>query len=92
MTQASRTLIPVEESFGAWRRDLQYVEAYNAIEELAKPEVIDGKTCSFFAWSSPIFQVLLSLRSANRVRPSCLLVIPIRRAGQWRKYWRRSLA
>jgi len=56
VTQASRTLIPVEESFGAWRKDLQYVEANNAIEELAKPEVIDGKTCSFFAWSSPIFQ------------------------------------
>ena len=29
----SRKNIPVEESFVAWRKDVEYVEAYNALED-----------------------------------------------------------
>jgi hypothetical protein len=29
VTQAIRTMIPVEESFAAWRKDPEYVKAYN---------------------------------------------------------------
>jgi hypothetical protein len=29
----SRTMIPVDESFAAWRKDPEYVAAYNAIED-----------------------------------------------------------
>jgi hypothetical protein len=30
---ASRTMIPVEESFAAWRKDPKYFEAYDALED-----------------------------------------------------------
>jgi hypothetical protein len=30
---ARETMIPVEESFAAWRKDRNYVKAYNALEE-----------------------------------------------------------
>jgi hypothetical protein len=33
MTDAIRTMIPVEESFAAWRKDPKYVEAYDALED-----------------------------------------------------------
>jgi hypothetical protein len=29
----SRTMIPVEESFAAWRKDPEYVAAYDALED-----------------------------------------------------------
>jgi hypothetical protein len=29
----SRKMIPVEESFAAWRKEPEYVEAYNALED-----------------------------------------------------------
>ena len=29
----SRKMIPVEESFAAWRKDPEYEKAYNALEE-----------------------------------------------------------
>jgi hypothetical protein len=29
----SKKMIPVEESFAAWRKDPKYVEAYNALED-----------------------------------------------------------
>jgi hypothetical protein len=32
-SDASRTMIPVEESFAAWRKDPGYVNAYDALED-----------------------------------------------------------
>jgi hypothetical protein len=40
-------MIPVEESFAAWRKDPKYVEAYNALEDgfsLAKA-MIEARPC-----------------------------------------------
>ncbi len=33
MIKASSTMIPVEESFAAWRKDPAYVAAYDALED-----------------------------------------------------------
>ena len=30
---SDKKMIPVEESFAAWRKDPEYVKAYNALEE-----------------------------------------------------------
>jgi transcriptional regulator with XRE-family HTH domain len=73
----SRKMIPVAESFAAWRKDPEYVKAYNALEEefsLAKAMVEArahaGLTQEQLAERMDTTQAVIARLESGRVKPS----------------------
>ena len=73
----TRKMIPVEESFVAWRKDPEYVKAYNALEDelsLAKA-IIEarahaGLTQQQLAERMATTQAVIARLESGRVKPS----------------------
>ena len=73
----SRKMIPVEESFAAWRKDPEYVKAYNALEDefsLAKAMIEArahaGLTQEQLAERMHTTQAVIARLESGRVKPS----------------------
>ena len=73
----SRKMIPVEESFAAWRKDAKYVAAYNALEDefsLAKAMIEArahaGLTQEQLADRMHTPQAVIARLESGRVKPS----------------------
>ena len=73
----SRKNIPVEESFAAWRKDPEYVKAYNALEDefsLAKTMIEArahaGLTQDQLAERMHTTQAVIARLESGRVKPS----------------------
>jgi ribosome-binding protein aMBF1 (putative translation factor) len=72
-----RKIIPVEESFAAWRKDPNYVAAYDALEEefaLAKAMIEErahaGLTQEQLAERMHTTQAVIARLESGRVKPS----------------------
>jgi ribosome-binding protein aMBF1 (putative translation factor) len=77
----SRKMIPVEESFAAWRKDPEYEKAYNAIEEeftLAAPLMAArtraGLTQQQLAKRMHMTKAVIGRLESARVKPSTRLL------------------
>ena len=75
--RAQEEMIPVEESFAAWRKDPEYVKAYNALEEefsLAKAMIEArahaGLTQDQLAERMHTTQAVIARLESGRVKPS----------------------
>jgi ribosome-binding protein aMBF1 (putative translation factor) len=73
----SRKMIPIEESFAAWRKDPKYVTAYNALDDefsLAKVMIEArahaGLTQEQLAERMHTTQVVIARLESGRVKPS----------------------
>jgi ribosome-binding protein aMBF1 (putative translation factor) len=76
-TRAQEIVIPVEESFAAWRKDPKYVEAHNALEDefsLAKAMIEArahaGLTQEQLAERMDTTQAVIARLENGRVKPS----------------------
>jgi len=73
----SRKMIPVEESFAEWRKDPEYVEAYNALEdefalaaEMIRARANAGLTQEQLAQRMHTTQAVIARLESGRVKPS----------------------
>ena len=73
----SRKMIPVEETFAAWRKDPEYVKAYDALEEefwLAKAMIVArahaGLTQEQLAERMHTTQAAIARLESGRAKPS----------------------
>jgi ribosome-binding protein aMBF1 (putative translation factor) len=70
-------MIPVEESFAAWRKDSEYVKAYDALEEefalaavMIKARARAGLTQEQLAQRMHTTQAVIARLESGRVKPS----------------------
>jgi len=73
----SRKMIPVEKSFAAWRKDLEYEKAYNALEEeftlaavMIEARARAGLTQQQLAERMHTTQAVIARLERGRVKPS----------------------
>ena len=73
----SRKMIPVEESFAAWRKDRAYVKAYNALEDefslamaMIEARAHAGLTQEQLAERMHTTQAVIARLKSGRVKPS----------------------
>jgi ribosome-binding protein aMBF1 (putative translation factor) len=73
----SRTMIPVEESFAAWRKDPKYEMAYNVLEDefslaaaIIEARARAGLTQEQLAERMPTTQAVIARLESGRVKPS----------------------
>ena len=72
-----RTMIPVEESFRAWRKDPEYVKAYDALEDefslaaaMIEARARAGLTQEELAQRMHTTQAVIARLGSGRVKPS----------------------
>ena len=72
-----RTMIPVEESFRAWRKDPEYVKAYDALEDefslaaaMIEARARAGLTQEQLAQRMHTTQAVIARLESGRVKPS----------------------
>jgi ribosome-binding protein aMBF1 (putative translation factor) len=72
-----RTMIPVEESFAAWRKDPEYVKAYDALEDefslaaaMIEARARAGLTQEQLAQRMQTTQAVIARLESGRVKPS----------------------
>jgi ribosome-binding protein aMBF1 (putative translation factor) len=77
MSEMSEKLIPVEESFAAWRKDPDYVKAYDALEDefslaaaLIEARAHAGLTQEQLALRMHTTQAAIARLESGRVKPS----------------------
>src|ERR1700719_1639501 len=75
--EMSRTMIPVEESFAAWRKDPEYKEAHNPLEEefalaaaMIEARARAGLTQQQLAECTHATQAVIGRLESGRVKPS----------------------
>ena len=73
----SRKMIPVEEAFAEWRKDPEYVKAYNALEDefslaamMIRARTHAGLTQEQLAERMHTTQVVIARLESGRVKPS----------------------
>ena len=73
----TKKMIPVEESFAAWRKDPKYVEAYNALEDefslvaaMIQARASAGLTQEQLAERMHTTQAVIARLESGRVKPS----------------------
>jgi ribosome-binding protein aMBF1 (putative translation factor) len=73
----SRKMIPVEKSFAAWHKDLEYEKAYNALEEeftlaavMIEARARAGLTQQQLAERMHTTQAVIARLESGRVKPS----------------------
>ena len=72
-----RTMIPVEESFSAWRKDPEYVKAYDALDDefalaaaMIEARARAGLTQEQLAQRMHTTQAVIARLESGRVKPS----------------------
>jgi len=72
-----RTMIPVEESFAVWRKDREYVKAYDSLEEefalaavMIEARTRAGLTQEQLAQRMHTTQAVIARLESGRVKPS----------------------
>ena len=73
----NRKMIPVEESFAAWRKDPEYVKAYDALEDefslaatIIEARARAGLTQEQLAQRMQTTQAVIARLASGRVKPS----------------------
>ena len=73
----TRRMIPVEESFAAWRKDPEYVKAYDALEDefslaaaMIEARAHAGMTQQQLAQRMQTTQAVIARLESGRVKPS----------------------